>query len=110
VSDQLSMRRGSTSRQRFPEVVGEHAQLQPNLVRPEAMTRQARPVRGLLPLLDPLLGCAPLVVKPHDRVIGEREIRHVETDAGEQLADVMLDFRHDSSDRRPAVHLVVGTL
>ena len=32
----------------IPEVVGEHAQLQPDLVRPEPVTRQPRPMRRLL--------------------------------------------------------------
>jgi mutator family transposase len=36
------------------QIVGEHAQLQPDLVRPEAVARQARPVRRLLTFLDPL--------------------------------------------------------
>ena len=50
----------------------------------------------LLAFLDPLLGGAALVVEAHDRSIREREIRHDEADAGEQLTDVMLDFCHDS--------------
>ena len=32
----------------------------------------------------------------------EREIRHDEADAREQRIDVVLDFRHDPSGRRPA--------
>ena len=76
------MRRGSTSRPpQIAEVVREHAQLQPDFVRPEPMTRQSRPVRRLLPLFDPLLGRATLVVEPHDGAIGEQEIRHDEADA-----------------------------
>ena len=77
----------------IPEVVREHAQLQPDFVGAEAVTRQSRPVRRLLPLLDPLLGRAPLVVEPRDGATGEREIRHDEADAREQLADVVLDLR-----------------
>jgi hypothetical protein len=52
-----------------------------------------------------LLGRAPLVVEPDDGPIGESEICHDEADAREQLADVMLDFRHDPSRRGPAVRL-----
>jgi hypothetical protein len=63
-----------------------------------------------LPFLDPLLGGAALVVKPHDGAIGEREIRDDESDAWEELADVVLDFRHDPSGRRPAVRLILETL
>jgi hypothetical protein len=43
-----------------------------------------------------MLGRAALVVKPHDGAIGELEIRDDEADAWEQLAGVMLDFRHVS--------------
>ena len=92
------------------EVVGQHAELQADLVRTEAVTRQPCPVRRLLAFLDPLLGRAALVVKPHDGVIGELEIRHDEADAREQLAGVMLDFRHDPSGGGPAVRLIMETL
>ena len=34
------------------------------------------------------------LVKPHDGTILEREIRHDQADAPEQLTDVVLDFRH----------------
>src|SRR5450759_300501 len=67
-------------------VVGEHAQLQPDLVRPEPVTRQPRPMRGLLAFLDSLLGGPALVVEPHDRAIRDLEIGHDEADAREQLA------------------------
>src|SRR4249920_3444244 len=50
------------------------------------MTRQPRPVRRLLPLVDALLGGAPLVIEAHDRAIGEQEIRDDEAHAREQLA------------------------
>src|ERR1700676_4822363 len=66
------------------EVVREHLQLRPDFVRPEPMTRESRPVRRLLPLLDPLLGGAPLVIEPYDGTIGQREIRHDEADGREQ--------------------------
>ena len=94
----------------IPEVVGQHAELQPDLIRPEPVTRQARPMCRLLAFLDPLLRRASLVVKPHDGTIREREIRHEEADAGEQLADVVLDFCHDPSGRRPAVRLILEAL
>jgi len=74
------------------------------------MTRQPRPVRRLLPLLDPLLGGAPLVKEAHDRAIGEQEIRDDEAHAREQLADVVLDLRHNPSGRRPGVRLILNTL
>ena len=74
------------------EVVGQYAQLQPDLVRSEPVTRQARPMRRLLAFLDPLLRRPALVVKPHDGTILERKIRQNEADALEQLADVVLDL------------------
>ena len=46
------------------QVVGRHAELQPYLVGPETMTRQAGPVRGLFAFLDPLLRRAALVGVP----------------------------------------------
>jgi len=68
-------------------------------------TRAADLIVAAQPVLDPLLGRATLVVKPHDGTIREREIRHDEAHAREQLADVVLDFRHDPSGRGPAVRL-----
>jgi hypothetical protein len=62
------------------------------------MTRHSRPVRRPLTFLDPLFRGAALVVEPHDRAAGEGKIRDDEADAREQLAGVMLDFRHDPSD------------
>ena len=59
------------------------------------MTITSQAILRLLPLLDPLLGGAPLVIKPHDRAIRDLEIGHNEADAREQLARVMLDFRHE---------------
>jgi hypothetical protein len=64
-------------------------------------------MRRLLPLFDPLFRGAALVVEPHDGAIGEREIRHDEADAREQLAGVVFDFRHDPSGRGPAVRLIL---
>ena len=80
------------------------------VISPEAVTREPRPVRGLLAFLDPLLGGPALVVKSHDGAIGEREIRHDKADAREQLADVVLDFCHDPSGRGPAVRLILDAL
>lgn len=57
------------------EVVGQHAQLRPDLVPPEPMTGEPRPMRRLLTFLDPLLGGPALVVKPHDGATGEVEVR-----------------------------------
>ena len=40
------------------QVVGQHAELQADFVRPEAMARQPCPVRRLFAFFDPLLGGA----------------------------------------------------
>jgi hypothetical protein len=57
-----------------------------------------------------LLRRPPFLVEPHDGAIREREIRDDEADAGEQLADVMLDFRHDPSGCDPTLRLIAETL
>jgi hypothetical protein len=108
VGDQLSIRRGQHQpAPKVAQVVGEHAQLQQDFVRPEPMTRQSRPACRLLPLLDPLLGGPALVVEPHNGAIRKREIRHDEPDAArEQLANVVFDFRHDPSQVCPTPGLV----
>ena len=67
------------------EVVGEHAQRQPDRIGPEPVTRQPRPMRRLLAFFDLWLSGPALVVKPHDRAILDLEMGHDETDAWEQL-------------------------
>ena len=49
------------------------------------------------------------LVKLDDGTILEREIRHDQADAQEQLTDVVLDFCHDPSGRGPGV-LIADTL
>jgi len=49
--------------------VGQHAQLQPHLVRPEPMRRQPRPVGRLLTFFDPLLCGAALAVMRKRRYV-----------------------------------------
>ena len=65
---------------------------------------------GLLAFLDPLLGGAALVGEANDRSAGKRQVRHHEPDAREQLASMVLDFRHDPARRGPAVRLILKTL
>jgi hypothetical protein len=50
-------------RRKFPEVVGQGVNLEPNRVGLERVAGQSRPIDGVLALLDPLLGGAALVVK-----------------------------------------------
>ena len=49
------------------QAVCDHAQPQPHLVRPESVATQPRHLHRLLPLFDPLLDRAPLVVEPYHR-------------------------------------------
>ncbi len=67
-------------------------------------------MRRLLALLDPLLGRAALVVEPHHRPTGELEIRDDESDAREQLAGMVFNFRHDPPRLRPTACLILKTL
>lgn len=55
------------------EVIGDDAEEQPYLVRPEAVTGETGPVGGGLALLDPLLGGAPLVVEADDGPVRTRQ-------------------------------------
>lgn len=98
VSDHVSIRVRSTSRHhRLPRLYATTLSCKRTSFAREAVTRQSRPGRRLCAFLDPWLGRAPLVVGPHDGARGEREIRHGEADAREQLADVVLDFRPNPS-------------
>ena len=56
--------------QQIAEVVGDHPELQADLVGPEAVAGEPGPVGGFLALLDPLLGRPALVVEADDRAIG----------------------------------------
>jgi hypothetical protein len=49
-------------------------------------------------------------VDPRRQYEPPTQIRYDEADARGQLADVVLDFCHDPSGRRPSVRLVVETL
>ena len=111
VNDQLSMRVGSTSRrQRFPRLSA--STLSGSLTSCARNRGHDRRVQcaACLPSLIPLLRRSALVVKPHDGTILERKIRQNEADAREQLADVVLDFRHDPSGRGPALRPIPETL
>ena len=63
----LDPRRQNQSTPEVTQVVGQHRELEPNLVRPETMARQPRPVRRLLAFLDPLLRRPAFVVEPDER-------------------------------------------
>src|ERR1039457_3950788 len=58
------------------------------------MTTQPRHLHRLLPLFDPLLGRAPLVVKTDHGPAGRLQVGHDEAYSREQLSEVELHFRH----------------
>src|SRR5580704_18897678 len=47
-------------------------------------------MRCLLAFLDPLLGCAPLIIETHDRPTGQAQVRDDKADSREQLPEVEL--------------------
>ncbi len=55
--------------QEIAEVVGDHPKQQADLIGPEPVTGEARPVGGGLALFDPLLGRPALVIEANDRTI-----------------------------------------
>jgi hypothetical protein len=67
-------------------------------------------VRRLLAFLDPLLGCAPLVIKPDYRQARKAQIRDDEADSREQLPEVELHPRHYSPCGLPTGRLVEKAL
>src|SRR5712692_5508239 len=69
------------------------------------MTREPGPMRRLLAFLDPLLGCAPLIIEPHYRPAGQAQVRDDKADSREQLALMVLDLGDDPSRLRPAPRL-----
>src|SRR5207245_2064615 len=78
--------------QQIAEVVGDDAEQQTNLVSPEAVTGEARPVSRGLALLDPLLGRPALVVEADDGSVRPGQAGDDEADPREQLPEMMLDL------------------
>ena len=74
------------------------------------MATQPGHLHRLLPLFDPLLGRAPLVVEPYHRPARRLLIGHDEPDAREQLSGMTFDLRHHSPRRRPTGGLVEKAL
>src|SRR5262245_24434555 len=52
--------------QQIAKIVGDHPEEQPDLVGPEAVAREARPMGGFLAFLDPLLRRPALIVETDD--------------------------------------------
>jgi hypothetical protein len=62
-------------------------------------------MRRLLAFLDPLLGCAPLIIETHYRSAGQAQIRDDKADSRKQLPESELHLRH-----HPPRHLPTGRL
>ena len=73
----------------MPQVAGQHTELQPHFVSPETTTRQPCPVRGLLALFDPLLGCAALVVETQHRTARQGHVGCDEAGPRKEFAGVV---------------------
>src|ERR1035437_7865035 len=67
-------------------------------------------MRRLLAFLDPLLGCASLIIETHYRPARQAQVRHDKADSGKQLSDVELHLRHYSSCGLPTSRLVEKAL
>src|SRR5262245_11388763 len=52
--------------QQIAKILGDHTEEQPDLVGPEAVAREARPMGGFLAFLDPLLRRPALIVETDD--------------------------------------------
>src|SRR5262249_21847559 len=93
--------------QEIAEGVVDDPEDQPDLVGPEPVAREARPVGGFFALLDPLLGRPALVVETDDRSVGPGERGDDEAYPREQFAEVMLDLGNHSARTIPGSRLVV---
>src|SRR5215468_10420436 len=88
--------------QQIAKIVGDHPEEQPDLVGPEAVAREARPMGGFLALLlNPLLGRPALIVEADDGSVrpGQTTARFVPVKGGhdeghprEEFPEVVLDL------------------
>ena len=69
--------------------------LQPDGVVAEAAARQARPLAGVLALLDVLLRCAAPIVEGHHPLSGAAQVGDDEPDARIQLAGMPFHLGND---------------
>jgi len=92
------------------QIVGQGVQLQPDLVVAEPPARQPRPVEGVLPFLDVLLGGAALVVEPHHPVRLHRQVGDDEADTREQLARMPFDLGDHTARLVPRPCLILEVL
>jgi hypothetical protein len=78
--------------QEIAEVVGDHAEEQPHLVGPEAVTGKASPVGGGLAFLDPPFRRPALIVEADNGPVRPGQGGDDEAHPWEEFAQVMLDL------------------
>src|SRR5262245_30892250 len=76
--------------QQIAKIVGDHLEEEPDLVGPEAVAREARPMGGFLALLDPLLGRPALIVEADDGSVRPGQGGHDEAHPREKFPEVVL--------------------
>ncbi len=81
--------------EKIAEVVGDDALEQPDLVGPEPMTGEARPMGGRFPFLDPLLRRPALVVEANDGPVRPGQGGDDEAHPRKEFSEVMLDLGDD---------------
>jgi len=89
------------------QVVGNDPEQQADLVGPEAVAGEPRPMGGSLALLDPLLRGPALVVEANDRPVRPREGGDDEAHPRKEFAEVMLDLGDYASGPVPGGHPIV---
>ena len=89
--------------QEVAEIVGQCMKLKPDGIVAEPSTREARPLDGVLALLDVLLSRATPIVEGHHPLGRPAEIGDDEPDTGKQLAGVPLHLGHDAAGLVPAL-------
>ena len=70
------------------------------------MTRRSRPVQGVLTFLDPLFGCASLVIELHHIAGFPPKIRDYEVDSWKKLSRMPFDLGDYSASNLPTGCLI----
>ena len=70
------------------------------------MARQPSPVQGVLPLLDPLLGCPSSIVETHQSFGASRHVRDDEAYPREQLSSIPLHLGHHPPSTVPTLSTI----
>ena len=91
------------------EIVGQCMKLKPDGIVAEPSAREARPLDGVLALLDVLLSRAAPIVEGHHPLGRPAEIGDDEPDTGKQLAGVPFDLGDDPPRLIPGPGLVAET-